>query len=103
VTWKVGSDVLDAQTQDFSSRERFLHAVLGLLSVTERVQALAPSSAPTSLGHAASGSEKPGVGDFLLGLVSVGRTLRATLELATDAPPASAPPAPPPPPERILR
>lgn len=91
--------MLDAQSEDFSSRERFVHAVLGLLSLTERVQALAsPAPSPRQAGR---GSED--VAAFLLGLVSVGRTLRATLELAANPPPAPAPAAGAEQPERILR
>lgn len=95
--------MLDAQTEDFSSRERFVHAVLGLLSLTERVQALAapaPSPRP-SPRQAGRGSED--VAALLLGLVSVGRTLRATLELAANPPRAPEPVAAAEQPERILR
>jgi hypothetical protein len=93
--------VLDAQTQDFASRARFVHAVLGLLSLTERVQAL--TAAPSSV-QARPGSQTGGVADLLLGLVSIGHTLRATLELDLAATkPAPPRPAAPEPPGRLLR
>jgi hypothetical protein len=92
--------VLDVQRSDFASRERFTLAVLGLLSLTGRVQALAGLSPQPSPRQAGRGRED--LAALLLGVVSVGRTLRATLDLAAPAR-TEPPPTPPPPAQRILR
>lgn len=94
--------MLDARTQDFASRERFVDAVLGLLSLTETVRALA-THAPHPPAPRTTSDD--GLADFLLGLVSVGRSLRATLDLAgTAAAPVPEPaPADVERPTRILR
>jgi hypothetical protein len=68
--------VLGTQVDDFAARRRFADAVLGLLSLTERVRTLAATpgaNQPPTGAHAAA------VTNFFLGIISVGRTLRATL------------------------
>ena len=68
--------MLDVQLDDFAARRRFADAVLGLLSVTERVRAVART---TSTNQPPTGPDAAAITDFLLGIVSAGRTLRATL------------------------
>jgi hypothetical protein len=91
--------VLDARIESFASRERFAHAVLGLLSFTERTRALALAPRATP-GRAPDGP----VTDFLLGLISLGYSLRATIGCAPGTGASS--PLPPTPPlrsDRMLR
>jgi hypothetical protein len=96
--------VLDAQVNDFAARARFADAVLGLLSVTEQVRALAAAPATNPRP---TGADAAAIADFLLGVISAGRTLRATLDGARPASRAAEPerPAPPdrPTDDRILR
>ena len=75
--------MLDTQIEDFASRARFVDAVLGLLSVTESVRALA--EVPRGSKGGGRLADGPLV-EVLLGIVSVGRSLRATLGLAGSPP-----------------
>jgi hypothetical protein len=66
--------VLGNQLEDFAGRDRFAAAILGALSLSDRVAVLA--TLPRADGGVAAESA---LAHFLLGVVSVGRTLRATL------------------------
>lgn len=96
--------MLDAQLDDFAARRRFADAVLGLLSVTERVRALARRP---STNQAPAGPDATAIADFLLGIISAGRTLHATLAAQRAEPRAAAHDQCPPPAtrndDRILR
>jgi hypothetical protein len=96
--------MLDAQLEDFAARRRFADAVLGLVSVTERTRALARRPSPNPKP---AGPDAAAVTDFLLGIISAGRTLRATLSAARadvrDAKPDRRPPAGTGNDDRILR
>jgi hypothetical protein len=69
--------VLDERIEGFAAQDRFKHGVLGLLSVTEQVQALAASPSDTP-GLPREGA----IVDCLLGLISLGRSLRAAIACA---------------------
>jgi len=81
--------MLERQVDDFGSRDRFTDAVLGLLGATERVRALVELPAarrpPVSPTTAA-------IADVLLGMISVGPSLRATLGFAGAEPAAASEP-----------
>lgn len=62
------------QIEDFVCRDRFVHMVLGIVGLSERLSVLAAFPRPDG-GVASDGS----LADFFLGVISVGRTLRATL------------------------
>lgn len=66
--------MLESQIDDFSSHERFVHSLLGLLAWTSQVECLAdiPGTAP-------GGSSAARINELFLGIVSVGRTLRAAI------------------------
>ncbi len=66
--------MLGDQLDDFAGRDRFAAAILGALSLSDRVAVLA--MVPRADGGLAAESA---LAHFLLGVVSVGRTLRATL------------------------
>ena len=66
--------MLGDQLEDYTGRDRFAAAILGALSLSDRVAALA-TVARADGGVAAESA----LAHFLLGVVSVGRTLRATL------------------------
>lgn len=69
--------MLDRQLEAFASRGRFLHAVLGLVSWGARIEVLAASP---------SSDDRPiadhSLTEFFLGIVSLGRSLRATISCA---------------------
>lgn len=66
--------MLDWQSESFSGRERLGYMLLGLLAFGDRVTVL--SGLPRADGKAAAPSD---VSDFLLGVISAHRTLRAAL------------------------
>jgi hypothetical protein len=73
--------VITGQIEDFSSTERFADMVLGLLSVGQRVAAVA--ALPRSDG--AAGTDGP-LADFFLGLISASRTLASHVSCDAAAP-----------------
>jgi hypothetical protein len=73
-------NVLDSRLQDFSTEERLLDAVLGLLRMGGRIEAL--SAVARNDGKVGPDGD---LADFLLGVVSATRTLRATLAIAPVA------------------
>ena len=66
--------MLGDQLDDYAGRDRFAAAILGALSLSDRIAALA--TLPRADGGVAAESA---FAHFLLGVVSVGRTLRATV------------------------
>jgi hypothetical protein len=80
--------VLDDRIEGFAAQGRFTHGVLGLLSVTEQLQALAALPCET-----ASLPREGALVDFFLGLISFGRSLRATIGCAPPRAPGAGPAA----------
>jgi hypothetical protein len=85
----MSAETLGEQLEDFAGRARFADMLLGLLGWSERILALVES--PRADGALAPDGA---VADLLLGVISAGRTLRATLA-HEGAPPSAAAGAPP--------
>ncbi len=87
--------MLERRLEDTGSTTRFVEMVLGLVSFSQRVEALSATEQPDGA------CVPPGpLLDFFLGIVSAGRTLRAVVGLSfggsacePDQLPAGAPPA----------
>lgn len=82
---------MDAETPRFAESDLFLQVLVGLVSVTARVESFFERAAPFVPGEGADPDEDDTVLFALLGVVSLQRNIRSALETAMESASSSEP------------